>query len=52
MTKNLRAIFSSEFQQEAVSLLEKEGQPAYQLARELGIRRNQFYKWKSDWSIT
>lgn len=38
--------FSSEFKREAVRLLDRGQKPAADLARELGIRRNQLYKWK------
>ena len=38
--------FSREFKLEAVHLLEEGKKPAAELARELGIRRNQLYKWK------
>ena len=48
MTRKPRETFSPEFKREAVRLLELgEKQPA-QLARELGIRRNQLYKWKDE----
>ena len=41
-----RSQFTREFKQEAVRLLEEGNKPAAELARELGIRRNQLYKWK------
>jgi transposase len=41
-----RSQFTKEFKQEAVRLLEEGKKPAAELARELGIRRNQLYKWK------
>ena len=41
-----RARFSKEFKLEAVRLLELEHKPATQLALELGIARNQLYKWQ------
>jgi transposase-like protein len=44
MTK--RKGFSSEFKREAVRLLETSQKPPADLARELGVRRNQLYKWK------
>jgi transposase-like protein len=44
MTK--RKSFSSEFKREAVRLLETSHKPPADLARELGVRRNQLYKWK------
>lgn len=44
MTK--RKSFTAEFKREAVRLLETTQKPAADLARELGVRRNQLYKWK------
>jgi len=41
-----RKDFSPEFKREAVRLLDAGEKPAADLARELGIRRNQLYKWK------
>ncbi len=41
-----RKVFSREFKLEATRLLEEGRKPAADLARELGIRRNQLYKWK------
>ena len=41
-----RQTFSKEFKQEAVRLLETTDKPAVDLARELGVRRNQLYKWQ------
>jgi transposase len=41
-----RARFTKEFKLEALRLLELGQKPAAQLARELGIARNQLYKWK------
>lgn len=41
-----RKTFSKEFKLEAVRLLETTDKPAADLARELGIRRNQLYKWQ------
>ena len=38
--------FSKEFKKEAVRLLESTNTPAVELARELGVRRNQLYKWQ------
>jgi transposase len=39
-----RQKFSREFKLEAIRLLEEGKKPAADLARELGIRRNQLYK--------
>ena len=41
-----RVGFSKEFKLEAVRLLEEGKKPATQLALELGIARNQLYKWQ------
>ncbi len=43
----IRQIHSKEFKLEAVRQLEEGLKPATVLARELGIRRNQLYKWKN-----
>jgi transposase len=48
MTK--RKGFSGEFKREAVRLLETSQRPPADLARELGVRRNQLYKWKEQMS--
>lgn len=42
-----RQTFSKAFKAEAVRLLEQSGKPAADLARELGVRRNQLYKWQA-----
>lgn len=41
-----RQRFSKEFKVESVRLLDLGRKPAAQLALELGVRRNQLYKWK------
>lgn len=41
-----RQRFPKEFKLEAVRLLEQGQKPATQLALELGIQRNQLYKWQ------
>jgi transposase len=38
--------FSREFKLEAVRLMEEGKKSSAELARELGLRRNQLYKWK------
>lgn len=38
--------YSKEFKKEAVRLMESSNRPAAEIAMELGIRRNQLYKWK------
>ena len=48
MPKKTRETFSPEFKREAVTLLKKGHKEASQLARELGVRRNQLYKWKDE----
>ena len=46
MSRKIRQEFSPEFKREAVRLLDCGDKEAAQLARELGVRRNQLYKWK------
>jgi transposase len=41
-----RPSYTKEFKREAVRLLERGDKPAADLARELGIKRNQLYKWQ------
>lgn len=41
-----RQTFSRDFKLEAVRLLNEGKKPGTDIARELGIRRNQLYKWK------
>ena len=48
MTSKTRKSFSPEFKREAVRLLERGDKASAQLARELGVRRNQLYKWQSE----
>ena len=48
MTK--RKQFSAEFKREAVRLLETSKKQPSDIARELGVRRNQLYKWKEQLS--
>ena len=43
-----RKVFTKEFKLEAVHLLESSGRQAAEVARELGIRRNQLYKWQHE----
>lgn len=42
-----RQRFTAEFKREAVRLLDAGERPASELAIDLGIRRNQLYKWKA-----
>ena len=48
MTK--RKSFNPEFKREAVRLLETSQKSSADLGRELGVRRNQLYKWKEQLS--
>jgi len=43
-----RQTFSQAFKTEAVRLLERGDRPAAELARELGVKRNQLYKWQRE----
>ncbi|MCU7805998.1 MAG: transposase, partial [Candidatus Thiodiazotropha sp. (ex Lucinoma borealis)] len=38
--------YSKEFKEEAIRLMETSQKPSSEIAMELGIRRNQLYKWK------
>ncbi len=38
--------YTKEFKLEAIKLMETSDKPAADIARELGLRRNQLYKWK------
>jgi transposase len=42
--------FTREFKLEAVRMMDEEERPAAEIARELGLRRNQLYKWKEQLS--
>ena len=46
MTKRTYRKFSPEFKREAVRLAEHADGPITQVARKLGIRANQIYKWR------
>ena len=46
-----RKTFTKAFKQEAVRLLEQGNQSAADIARELGIKRNQLYKWQEQIQI-
>ena len=43
--------FPKEFKQEAVRLMIESDRPASEIANELGIRRNQLYKWKEQLDV-
>ncbi|GJL66418.1 MAG: transposase [Nitrospirales bacterium] len=45
-----RKTFTPEFKREAVQLLESGSCPAFQIARNLGIKRNQLAKWQAELS--
>lgn len=47
-----RKRFSKEFKLEAVRLLKEADKSAAQIAVELGIRRNQLYKWREQLETT
>jgi transposase len=43
-----RQIYTKEFKLEAVRLLTESDKSGTELARELGVRRNQLYKWRKE----
>ena len=45
-----RKKYTSQFKREAVRLMESSEKPPSDLARQLGVRRNQLYKWKEQLS--
>jgi len=45
-TKKPRKTYPKEFKLEAIRLMNTSDKPASEIATELGIRRNQLYKWK------
>jgi len=45
-----RKTYTSQFKREAVRLMESSDNPASDVARQLGVRRNQLYKWKEQLS--
>jgi transposase len=49
MTK--RTTYTQEFKKQAVELLEHRDKPGVEIARELGIRQNQLYKWREELKI-
>ncbi len=46
MTKRKYKTYTKEFKLEAIRLAEQSDKPVTQVARELGLRVNQIYKWK------
>lgn len=47
-----RKSFSREFKLEAVRHLESSGKPVTEVARELGVRRNQLYRWQVEFEAS
>ncbi len=43
--------YTKEFKLEAVRLMREANRPASEIAMELGIRRNQLYKWADNWML-
>lgn len=43
-----RQHYSKEFKLEAVQLLEQSDKPGSEIALQLGVRRNQLYKWQKE----
>ena len=41
-----RKTYTKEFKLEAIRLMARTERPSSEIARELGLRRNQLYKWK------
>lgn len=52
MTNNRKPYktYPKEFKLEAIYMMESSDKPASEIAMQLGIRRNQFYKWKEQMS--
>jgi transposase len=48
MMTTKRKRFSAEFKRQAVELLETSDKRGTELARELGVRQNQIYKWREE----
>lgn len=44
-----RASYTKEFKLEALRLMRDSERPAADIARELGVRRNQLYKWQEQY---
>jgi transposase len=43
-----RKRYSKEFKRQAVEMLETRDRPGVEIARELGVRQNQLYKWREE----
>jgi transposase len=54
MTRNRKPYktYTKEFKLEALRLMEESDRPASEIAMQLGIRRNQLYKWKEQMKKT
>ena len=48
MTRNRRQ-YTAEFKRDTVRLMETSGKPVVQIARELGIRANNLYRWRQQY---
>jgi transposase len=46
MTKKTYKTYTKEFKLEAIRLADESDKPVTQVARELGLRVNQIYKWR------
>ena len=46
MSKRAYKIYSKEFKLEMICLADESDKPVTQVARELGLRVNQIYKWR------
>jgi transposase len=44
--------YTKEFKLEAIRLADESDKPVAQIARELGIRQNQIYKWKKAFEVS
>ena len=47
MSKRAYKTYTKEFKLEAIRLADESGKPVTQVARELGLRVDQIYKWMS-----
>jgi transposase len=51
MSRKKYTRYSREFKLEAIRLADESGKPVTQVARELGLRVNQIYKWKKQLEV-
>jgi transposase len=42
--------YTKEFKMKAIRLMATPDKPSAEIARELGLRRNQLYKWEGRWN--